>query len=95
MTVTEVLLPNKHTTHITGNVPEDTHGYIELVTEYDCHWSVITNQNTTHITGNDTEDTHGYIVLVTEYDCHWSVITNQTHNTSLAMLLKIPMVTLC
>ena len=62
MTVTEVLLPIKHTAHITGNV---------------------------------TEDTHGYIVLVTEYDSHWSVITNQTHYTSLALLLKIPMVTLC
>ena len=43
MTVTEVLLPIKHTTHITGNVTEDTHGYIVLVTEYDCHWSDITN----------------------------------------------------
>ena len=44
MTVTEVILPIKHTTHITDNVTEDNHGYIELVTVYDCHWSVITNQ---------------------------------------------------
>ena len=32
----KMLLPIKHTTHITGNVTEDTHGYIVLVTEYDC-----------------------------------------------------------
>jgi hypothetical protein len=44
MTVTEVLLPIKHTTHIIGNDTEDTHGYIVLATENDCHWSVITNQ---------------------------------------------------
>ena len=71
MTITEVLLPIKHKTHITGNVTEHTHGYIVLVTEYDCHWNVITNQtHHTHHTGNVTEDTHGYIVLVTEFDCH-------------------------
>ena len=59
MTVTEVLLPIKHTTHITDNVTEDTHGYIVLAIEYYCHWSVITNEtHTTHITGNVTEDTH-------------------------------------
>ena len=44
MIVTEVLLPIKHTTHITGYVTKDTHAYIVLVTEYDCHWSVITNE---------------------------------------------------
>ena len=60
MTVDEVIIPIKHTAHITDNVTEDTHGYIVLVTEYNCHWSVITNQtNYTHITGNVTEDTHG------------------------------------